>query len=113
MTEQTDAAEVVPWAMARAIADPEVARLLAARETAAEARGAERALREAAEVYRGLDDALPICAGHVTAELDARAAAAQVACVDPSRSESGSTDPEVRQSADRTSSPSRVPGEGS
>ena len=53
-----------------------VERLIAAREAAAEARGAERALREAAEVYRGLDDALPICAGHVTAELDARAAAA-------------------------------------
>jgi hypothetical protein len=37
--------------------------------------------------------------------------AALVACVDPSPSESGSTDPEVRQSADQTSSPSRVPGE--
>jgi hypothetical protein len=37
--------------------------------------------------------------------------AALVACVDPSRSDGGSTDPEVRQSADRTSSPSRVPGE--
>ena len=37
--------------------------------------------------------------------------AALVACVDPSPSESGSIDPEVRQSADRTSSPSRVPGE--